>query len=451
MKQEKTVNTEKFSIAKMLLWNVRGISLGAVTIIIGYLSMYCTDVLGMPAALVGTLLMVSRVVDGITDLFAGWLVDNTRTKLGKGRPYELCLIGVWVCMYLLFATGVNWSMQMKCVWLVLIYTLIFSVFATLLNAAETPYMLRVFRSSMVVTKVASYGGIFVTLGTMVISVSFPILVGSMGSTAAGWRKIMLIYAVPLLLIGLLRFIFIKEVQVPESEKVKGKTTLKDILSVLKSNKYIWFFATAVIIPQVVKGMSAGTYYFATVVGDIKQYSVISLLSIVALIFLFIVPKLSKKYMPMELIMYSSIIGIIGCVINFAAGSIMPLLIIGGILNGVSTVPCSYLKTPIIMQIANYNEANGKPRMEATIASTANFLNKIGSAFGAFILGIMLSAGGYDGALSVQPDSAVMAVRLAYSLVPALFMAICIVCTILFRPLNKFTKELNEKKNENQGH
>lgn len=445
MKNEKKSKENKVSFGKLLAWSCRSIALGSATIVIGYLSMYCTNMMGMSAALVGTLLMASKIFDGVTDLFAGWLVDNTHTKLGKGRPFELCLIGVWVCMYLLFAMGVDWSMGMKCVWIFILYTLIFSVFSTLMNAAETPYMVRAFENSQVITKVASWGGIIITLGSMVVSVSFPIMVGRMGQTPAGWRMIMMIYAIPLTVIGLFRFLFIKEIYEPKTEKSNTRLSIRDILTVLKSTKYIWFFAIAMMIPQTIKGMSVATYYFANVVGDISKYSVIQGLSIVAMVALAIVPLLSKKFMPMQIIMYGFLVGIAGCLINLFANTAMPLLVVGSILTGIATVPCSYLRTPVIMQIADYNESKGKPRMEGTIASAANFMGKIGNALGAFILGLLLDAGGYDGTLAVQPASAVMSIRIAYSIVPAVFMLICVVCAFLYQPLNKFTRELNEAK------
>lgn len=445
MKNEKKLKENRVSFGKLLAWSSRQIALGSATIVIGYLSMYCTNMMGMSAALVGTLLMASKIFDGVTDLFAGWLVDNTRTKLGKGRPFELCLIGVWLCMYMLFAMGVEWSMEMKCVWIFILYTLIFSVFSTLMNAAETPYMVRAFGNSQVITKVASYGGIIITLGSMLVSVSFPIMVGRMGQTPAGWRMIMMIYAVPLTVIGLFRFLFIKEIYEPETESSKDRLGIKDILLVLKSTKYIWFFAIAMMIPQAIKGMSVATYYFANVVGDISQYSIIQGLSIVAMVALAIVPLLSKKFMPMQIIMYGFLVGIAGCLINLFANTAMPLLVVGSILTGIATVPCSYLRTPVIMQIADYNESNGKPRMEGTIASAANFMGKIGNALGAFILGLLLDAGGYDGTLDVQPASAVMSIRIAYSIVPAVFMLICVICAFLYQPLNKFTKDLNGAK------
>lgn len=72
----------------MFAWQFRGASTGIATMIMGYLTIYATNTMKMSAMLVGTLLLVSKLIDGITDLFAGYIVDRTHTKWGKGRPYE---------------------------------------------------------------------------------------------------------------------------------------------------------------------------------------------------------------------------------------------------------------------------------------------------------------------------------------------------------------------------
>ena len=444
MEKTKTNNPEKVSLGKSLLWNTRPLSFGAVTILMGYLSMFCTDMLQMPAALVGTLLMVSKIFDGITDLVAGYIVDNTKTKLGKGRPYELCLIGVWVCTYALFASNVEWSIGMKSVWLLIMYTLIWSIFGTMLNAAETPYIIRAFGDPIAVTKVSAIGGVFITLGCMVVSISLPMVIGTLGTTVAGWRKIIAMYAVPLLIIGFLRFLTIREVFVPEQDVKGEKVTIKDILTVLKSNRYIWLLAIVAMIPQTITGMGANTYYFNVVVGDISKLSAISMIGLVSTFFILFFPAMMKKRTAMELIGIFSAIGVVGYVMVFFAGSNMIALVVAFLLSGLAALPVSYMRSPIIMDVAEYNERHGRPRMEATLAAATNFTVKVGQALGAFLLGIILSMGGYDGALAVQPDSAVMSIRVLNSFIPAALMLLSFVCAVAYRPLDAFLKKEREK-------
>ena len=122
-----------------MAWKSSDISAAWVNLIVlNYLSIYASDTLGINIAVVGSLLFASKILDAFTDIFAGWLVDNTHSKLGEGRPYELCIIGQTICTVLLFAGNPAWSNVVKCVWIFCMYSLTFSLFATFRNAALNP-------------------------------------------------------------------------------------------------------------------------------------------------------------------------------------------------------------------------------------------------------------------------------------------------------------------------
>ncbi|MCM1542689.1 MAG: MFS transporter [Blautia sp.] len=434
------------SVGRILAWGTRPIALGSITIIIGYLSLYCTNTLHMEPALVGTLLMASKIFDGVTDLVAGWLVDNTNSKWGKGRPYELSLIGAWVCTWALFSTPERWGTVGKSVWLFVFYTLVFSVFYTLLNAGETPYIIRAFGDAISVSKVSSYVGIFVTIGSVVIAMLFPMMVGSMATSAAGWSKLIAMFGVPLTIFGMIRFFLIKETYVDENEgneQKAEKLSLKEIAVAIKS-KYIWLASIGVAIANLIMGMSVGSYYFTDVVGDIAKMSTVTMVTSLNVLAMVIFPILLKKYSVMQIAAGVSVVGAAGYFINFIAGGNMGLLMIGALLGSFAALPFSYLRSVICMQIADYNEANHMARMEATLAAVMNFLAKIGSALGSFMVGVMLSMGGYDGNLSTQPDSALFMIKVLYGLIPAVLTLITVPCAIGFRPLDKWTKERQGK-------
>lgn len=445
-REQKKMDSNKVPVGKLFAWPTRDISAGAVALIIaGYFSLYCTDVLGMAPALVGSILMASKIFDGVTDLAAGYFVDNTKSKWGKGRPYELCIIGVWICTYALFSVPEQWGLVGKSIWIFIMYTLVFSVFQTLLNAATTPYIIRAFGTAEAVTKVSSIGGIIITLGCMVVSVSFPMLVSSMGQSAGGWRKLMATYMIPLLALGLLRFFLVKEDKVVEEAHVengeeKDKLSIKEIFELLRKNKYVWICAIALMIPKMLGAMAAGTYYFQRVVGNLSAYSILQMFSVVILVVMVFFPMLIRRFSGMFVVELAAIIGIFGYVLNFFAGSNMAILIVACILTGISSLPVSYMKSPIIMSIAEYNTMHGMKRMEATIGSVINFLEKLGNAFATFMMGALLSAAHYNGMAEVQPESAIMVIRLSYSLIPAAFTVIVIICCRAFRPLDKMVAQ-----------
>lgn len=448
-KVEKKTN-DNVSFGKAAAWQTRAIALGAITIIIGYFSIYCTDTLGMKASVVGALLMASKIADGVTDLLAGYVVDNTNTRWGKGRPYEFCIVLAWLATVLLFSVSPAWSNVVKCVWIFVMYTLVFSIFSTFLNASEVVYAIRAFGTKEAMTKISAMSGILVTVGCMVVSISFPILMGKLATSGSGWSRLVLIYAVPLTLIGMLRFIFVKE-EHADVDSDSEHVTLKNMFIMLKSNKYAWCVAGTNGVLQFVSGLGAATYYFTWIVGDIGKYSVLQGVSILALVAMLFFPMMIKKKSTNFLVGAGAILGMAGYALNFFAGSNMLLLTVAFLLTGLSVLPASYFRGILIMDIAKYNQWKGLPPMESTTSALSNFFGKIFQALGAFMLGVMLDVGGYDGTLAVQPDSAMNMIRMLYSIIPMVIMALMLVCTLIYNSLDKMLPQIEasigEKKPE----
>ena len=328
----KKQKTDKIGIAKFWGWQSRAVSLGSMTVIYGYLMIYCTNTLMLSPELVGTLLLVSKLFDGVTDLFAGYLIDNTHTRFGKARPYEFAIIGVWLCTWLLFSCPAQWSYAVKAVWVFIIYSFVNSILATLLNTNQTTYIVRAFPNMSQIMKVNSYGGIVVTLGCAIVSMSFPTLMGTMATSGAGWSKLVGIYALPLALIGILRFVLVKET-VPVDADSEGKIKAKEVVAVLKNNKFIYIVAAMSILYNITLGMNASSYYFTYIVGDISKYMLIASLSMPMLLVMFVFPVMMKKIPISRIVMLGCVCGAAGYLLNFAAGSNIVLLMIAGALYG----------------------------------------------------------------------------------------------------------------------
>ena len=444
MAKEKKANPNKIGIGKFWGWNARAVSVGCVTVIYGtYFMLYCTDALGVSSAVVGTLLLVSKLFDGVTDLCAGFLIDNTHTKLGKARPYEFAILGVWLFSWLLFSCSVNWSDPVKYVYIFILYTLINSIFVTLLNVNQGTYMMRAFPNQTVMVKLNSYGGIVVTLGCAVVSMTFPMLVSSMGSTAAGWSKIMAIYCIPLAIIGMLRFLLVPEVVKDEGGKSDG-LNLSEMVQVLKRNKYVYFVLLAYLAYNITLGMSCVSYYFTYVVGDLSKYTMVASLTIPLMVVMFIFPVIMKKMRLSRLVMLGAAVGACGYLINFVAANSMPLLMLAGAMLAFGGLPIAYVGGLMLLDCSEYNTLIGLPPALGTVNAFQSFASKVGQGIGSWLLGVLLAVGGYSSALEVQPDSAKMMITLGYSVIPAILFAI-IFLVLNFYDLEKKLPELRAKK------
>lgn len=114
-RSERLKDPNHLSFGRLMAFKSSDIAAAWVQVIVlNRLSFYASTALGVSIATVGILLMASKIVDAFTDIFAGILVDNTNTKWGKGRPYDLAIIGQTLCTILLFSASPVWSNFLKC-------------------------------------------------------------------------------------------------------------------------------------------------------------------------------------------------------------------------------------------------------------------------------------------------------------------------------------------------
>ncbi len=429
----------------LMAWSLRPASTGIATMIMGYLTVFAVNTMKMPAALVGTLLLASKLIDGVTDLFAGYIVDNTRTKWGKGRPYEWCVVGMWLTTLLMFCVPAAANNTVKSIWILLMYLFANSIFYTFLNANGTVYMVRAFSNEKQYVSLSTYGGVVPMLLVAVFNIIFPSLMGSLATSQAGWIKLVAIFAVPMTLLGMLRFFVVKETNDVDVKAEHQKVELKDILEVLKRNPYIYILSIASLVMNIITNMGVNVFYFTDIVGNVGLMGILAATQFIILPLMFIFPQILKKISVMKLIRIGVICTIVGFTINFFAGSNLVLLIIGNLLTGGGAVPISMLAALVIIECADYNEYIGIRRLEGTLGAVNGFAKKVGAGLGAGLLGILIGMAGYDGNLAVQPASAITMVRLLYSLIPAgMYIIVYLVCR--FYKLDKMMPEI-KKTNE----
>ncbi len=445
-KEEKTKNREgKVGALKMLAWQSSPLSSGINLLMLGFVSIFATDTLGIPAALVGVLLMVSKIFDGVTDLIAGYIIDNTNTKMGKGRPYELMLVAAWLCTLLLYSCPTQWSTAVKAVWLFVMYALVNSIFQTFLKGNQLVYMIRAFDNEKQYVALQTYGSIIPFFGAVLFNLSFPILMGKLAVSPKGWRTLVLIYALPLCLFGMMRFLLIKEknnVDGKDSEKLK----LKDIVEVLKNNKYLWIIAIMTFcytcITSVMNGV--GVYYFKYIVGNVSMLSALAVTQILALPVLFIYPKMIRKYSTKMIMVISFFLMATGCCVNALAGPNVGMLAFGQFLIAFGTAPSSAITPLMIVECAEYNEWKGMRRMEGTMSSVKGFASKVGTGIGTGCIGALMGAAGYISAENaVQPESAITMIRLLYGIIPAVLILL-VTLTLRAYDLNKNIDQIREE-------
>ena len=456
MEKTKAKNPNRLPLGKFLAWKSSDITSAGIFLIVGtYMSIFCTDFLGMTPMAVGNIILISNIIDFVTDLIAAFLIDNTKSKLGKARPYELGAIGMTICTTLIFVTPVGWSDTLKTVWVFCMYTFLYGVFNTVRNAANVPYLVRAFDNNRtLIGKVSSYGGFVTTMGAMVVSLTFPKAMASLATSQSGWTTLILIYMIPLTVLGTLRFIFVKENPEIDAGQLRDKVTLKEIWTLIRKNGYAWIYLLLMFLFQTIQSISALSYYFKYIVGDVSSAGLLSIMSFIVMPVMFLFPVIMKKLNPSQIIGFGCIIACAGYLINFFAGGSMTMLIIGSIITAFAMLPISYLGNMIQMDLCTYNQHLGLPRMDASIGAIFNgFGTQLGQGFGGWLLGFALTAAGYVASegdtVVAQPESAITMIRLLYSLIPMVLMVLLAVTAFMLSKLSKKIPEIEENLKNNR--
>lgn len=417
---------------KGLLWSTRSISLSADSMMIGFLTFFCTDTLGLDIGVIGTLLLVAKIVDAITNFIFAYIVDNAHFKSGKGRPFEILLIPAWIATFLMFGIPVGWTAVVQYIAVFVLYTLIVSVFHTALYCTEPIYFNHAVKDDQQRMSIQTINGMVTVASFMMVGIVLPVLMGKYFGQPNMWVKISMVIGIPCMVIGMIRYFVFKEIDTDEVQAKAQKITIRDALHGMVTNKYVLMIAGIYFIVNLVGGFgSATTYYFTYIVGDVEKMAVVNSFGFVAFIIMPICGLLAKKFDKSKIMAGFLLVGAFGNLIKFFAGSNMFLLTVGSILGGVVTHPVAIFGNLMLIDCMDFGEWKNKKRLEGAIFAASGLGSTIGSGAGNAVLGFILSAFGYDGMAATQTAAAIFGIRLTFALLPVIFYVIAAVIMFIY--------------------
>ena len=417
-------------------WSTRGIAQAINVVLCMNIAYYCTDIVGLNATVVGTLFLVSKIIDAFTDLGFGFLLDKTHTRWGKARPYEVFIVIEWVFTVLMFNIP-NAGTTVQYIWLFIMYTMINAVCATALGGIDSVYLARAFTTEKNQIKAISINGVIVMFCSIIFNIVFPRFLAGKGTTQLGWTQLVISLAVIMSVIGILRFIFCKEIVVDEPRKDGKKTandlSLKQSLGLIGKNKYLFIVVGLMLLTFVVNNMqTATTYYFKYIYGDLEAQGTAAITSIIVLPALIFFPMLSNKFGTTRLLQACCGIGILGMLIRTLGGPNMTTIIIGGLLFGIGTLPISLMINTYLIDCMDYGEWKTGVRIEGLVASIANFASKVGNGIAVGLVGLVMGMAGYDGLAATQSDAANGAIVFLYNILPLILFVVMLVLSLFYK-------------------
>lgn len=370
-----------------------GFGVGAIGLDLSYgmfysfLSYYLSSVLGLKEGFLLLLTPLARIWDGINDPMMGTIVDNTRTKKGKYRPW--IIIGAMSNALVLFLLFTKFGLEGTPLY---IYIGIMYILWGMTNTmADIPYwsMIPSFTSdpsdrNMVSTVARTFSG----LGQGIVTVASPIILPLLstgiktdkGYSATGFSRWAGILAICLVLFSTICVLTTKEKNVVYGEKTKF--SFKKIFSVIAHNDQLIVFMLVAMLSNAGWYLTSGTavYYFADVLGDPKAQSLFQTIGAVGSVLgLLVIPILSKWMNKKTIYQISLVATIIGYVLMFIFGPVLKITIaldIAYIISSTGIAAMFVGQTIFLADIVDYGEYKNGERNESITFSMKGFLQKM---------------------------------------------------------------------------
>lgn len=419
------------------------------------LTLFYTDYAGVSVAVVGLAMLISRVFDGTSDVIMGVIVNKTKSKWGKARPWVLWMaVPYALCTISMFC--IPQSTETVQFWYIFVtYNLCTTVCYTAINVPYGTLSTLMTRSSHERDMLSVIRMALSPFGK-IIAVTFTLpIVKLFGDDQAAWIKVMSIWCV--IAVGLLIICFAnckETVRFEVQQQAQPKVTAGRSLKALLSNPYFW--ATLILwAVTCIHTTIIGTdlpYYCKYVLGNDELYSFIYTAEIVSLIVgALACPLLLRRFNKRDL-------SLLGCVIVVAAQALIMLhpnsfswIMTMTIIRSLGQAPLTSVVFGMMGDVVEYGQWKSHIRQESLIFGAGSLGFKVGTGVTSAIMTMLLEGAGFLSSTTggaVQPESAKEMIATIFYWGPILVWAIAIVVLLLYR-LDKIyptiMKELAERE------
>lgn len=414
------------------------------TLLATFLTAYYTDTAGIAAAAVGTMFVICRLLDGITDLAMGGIVDKTNTKLGKARPW-LIVSAPLMCIGIILIVSVpqGWGEAAKLVYAYATYIFLNCIVYTIFGVAHAALLARMtrdFKDRNTTSTVSSIlnNAVGLVVGTMItwLQLNF------------GWTVTGIILGVIAGVLILIPGVFCTETVGMEPEMMQKKETvpMKEQLPAALKNRYFWLSLLIGVFTLLVNANAIGAqiYYCNVVLGEpMFMMQLMSMGQLPGIIILFFMPYFVNKFSKRSFMTFGGILMVIGFALVGIADTNHTLLLLGTIIRSIGIGPMFAGVYAFVADAADYGEWKYGVRSEGLMACSQSIGSKIGIGFGSALTAWILAAVGYVGTPgAAQPDAVIAAIKFDYGWLGAIFSLLLIVA-VLAMDVEKYLPEIRK--------
>ena len=427
-------------------------------LVTSFATYYYTNSAGMAVAAVGTMFLISRVFDGISDVIMGFIIDRTKTKYGKARPWILWMaIPFAIAVVLQFSVPQSFSMTGKIIYAYITYNLLSTIIYTASNQAYGTLNVLITDNPQDRTKLSISRMGMAMVGVLLLNASVMPLIRVFGGGSRAWTILAAILGIISIVLFMITFLSTKErlgSEVDEEKKAEKskaeKVPTKVALKALFGNKY-WinriFFALAITVATLTT--SANVYYAQYWLGNEDLTGMISIVNVLPMLAaLFFVGAINKKIGPRNTSLIGACVMALGFLIQLVAPANTILVLIGCGIRGFGTGLCSTLTAVMLGDTIDYGEWKSGVRTDGLIYSASTIGTKVGNGLATASLGWALAIGHYDAALAVQSASALNSIKFVFTILPLIASALAVVLNLIYdldKKMPQILHDLKERK------
>ena len=419
------------------------------------LTLFYTDYVGINPATIGLIMLISRMFDGVSDAIMGLIVERTKSKWGKSRPWILWMsVPFAVSAVLLFAVPHSTAM-VQAIYIFVTYNLINTVCYTAINlpySSLSAMMTRISSErdmlSVVRMGLSPFGRILAVTCTMPVVKLF-------GNDQSAWIKTMAIWASIAFILLLICFLKCEEKVVIEAQAKQEKIPLKQSLKALVTNQYFW---AVVILWTMQNGIYCVTgtilpYYCKYIFhNDTWMYSALYLTeTLIIVVATFLSPMLLKKYGKRNMSLAGACLALVGQLIFCLNPTNLGFMVFSCVIRGLGLAPLNSIVFGFLGDVVEFGQWKNHIRQESLIFAGSSVGMKVGAGLTSAIITGLLSLSGYISSTSgvmEQPDSAIRMIINVYRFAP-LVVWVSVIITLSLYKLDKMypmiMKELTERE------
>ena len=372
-----------------------------------YLNVYYTDVLKLTTVWGGAFLvvfpLVSKIIDAITNVIMGYIIDRTKTKQGKARPWLLLSAPLVALTGILLFTVPNAGETVQVIWVMLSYNLFYSFAYTIYNMSHNLMCPLSTRNTIQRGGLSVFNQIStIMMSGIIVALIFPMVVMPMlGVDQTKWILVMSVLSILSLPLTLLEYYFTKErVTEEQSGTEEKKLPFLTQLKIVLTDKYmilmfVYFFIYT--LGSSLKNIGL-VYYCNYVLGTYNDGVTQTMISVIGGIpmgiGIFAVWPLAKKFGKRNVTLAGFILYAIGSAICWAVPTNMAVVLVGQFIKNIGGLPCAYGFMALFADGLDHLEWKSGIRSDGVAMSIYNILAVATVGVATSLFNALISKAGY---------------------------------------------------------